>query len=263
MANKTIGGCVRTPCPDAFCRYNDWIKNLCRLRSRVHPFSNCVDRQGREVSTLLTKHNMLGANVVSTPISSNMSFKLHDGALPADPTKYWQVIGSIQYLSLTRLDISFAVNKLSQFMHRLSTTHWSVVKRILWYLKGTIHLGLFLWKHSPLTLYAFADADWAGNSNNRTFPLAYVVFLRCKPISWSSKKQKIVAWSSTKVEYWVVATTATEINWVQNLLYELHAQSSSTPTIYCDNVGTTYACANLVFHSRMKHIAIDFHFVRD
>ena len=87
---------------------------------------------------------MLGANAVSTPISSNMSLKLHDGALPTDPTKYRQVIASIQYLSLTRLDISFAVNKLSQFMHRLSTTHWSAVKRIFWYLKGTIHLSLFL-----------------------------------------------------------------------------------------------------------------------
>ena len=87
---------------------------------------------------------MLGANAVSTPISSNMSLKLHDGALPTDPTKYRQVIASIQYLSLTRLDISFAVNKLSQFMHRLSITHWSAVKRIFWYLKGTIHLSLFL-----------------------------------------------------------------------------------------------------------------------
>ena len=52
MANKTIRGCVRTPCPDVFCRYDDWIKNLCGLRSLVHPFSNCVDRQGLEVSTI-------------------------------------------------------------------------------------------------------------------------------------------------------------------------------------------------------------------
>ena len=56
---------------------------------------------------------MLGANVVSTPISSTMSLKLHDGAPPADPTKYRQVIGSMQHLSLTWPDISFTVNKLS------------------------------------------------------------------------------------------------------------------------------------------------------
>ena len=66
---------------------------------------------------------MLGANAVSTPISSTMSLKLHDEAPPANPTKYRQVIGSMQYLSLTRPDISFAVNKLSQFMHCPSTTN--------------------------------------------------------------------------------------------------------------------------------------------
>ena len=206
---------------------------------------------------------MLGANVVSTSISSFMSFKLHDGALPADPTKYHQVIGSMQHLSHTQLDVSFAVNKLSQFMHCPSTTHWYAVKRVLRYLKGIVHLGLFLQKDSPLTLHAFANADWAGNFDDRTSTSVYVVFLGCNPISWSSKKQKTVARSSTKVEYWAVATTTTEINWVHNLLYELHGQSPYTPTIYYDNVSTTYVCANLVFHSRMKHIAIDFHFVRD
>ena len=51
MTNKTIGGCIRTPCPDVFCRYNDWIKNLCGLRSRVHPFGNYVEHQEHEVST--------------------------------------------------------------------------------------------------------------------------------------------------------------------------------------------------------------------
>ena len=148
-------------------------------------------------------------------------------------------------------------------MHHPSTTHWSVVKRVLRYLKCTIHLGPFLHKHSPLTLYAFVDADWAENSDDRTSTLAYVVFRRCNPISWSSKKQKTVARSSIKVEYRAVATTTTEINWVHNLLYELHGQSPYTPTIYYDNVGTTYVYANPIFHSRMKHIAIDFHFVCD
>ena len=148
-------------------------------------------------------------------------------------------------------------------MHCPSITHWSTVKKVLWYLRGTILLSLFLQKHSPLTLYAFVDADWVGNSNDFTSTLAYVVFLGCNPINWKSKKQKKVAWSSTAVEYRAIATTATEINWVQNLLYELHAQSPSIPTIYHDNVGATYVCANPVFHSRMKHIAIDFHFVHD
>ena len=108
-------------------------------------------------------------------------------------------------------------------MHCPSTTHWSAVKRVLLYLKGTIHLGLFLRTHLPLNLHAFANADWVGNSDDRTSTSAYVMFLGYNPISWSFKKQKIVAWSSTEAEYWAIATTAAEINWVQNLLYELQA----------------------------------------
>ena len=93
---------------------------------------------------------------------------------------------------------------------------------------------------------------------------AYVVFLGSNPISWSSKKQNIVAWSSTEAEYWVVASTTVEVNWVQNLLHELNAHIGSDPlTIYCNNVRATYVYANLVFNSWMKHIAIDFHFIRD
>ena len=77
-------------------------------------------------------------------------------------------------------------------MHCPSITHWSTVKRVLRYLKGTIHLGLFLRKHSPLTLHAFVDVDSAGNSDDHISTSAYVVFLGCNPISWSSKKQKTV-----------------------------------------------------------------------
>lgn len=118
-------------------------------------------------------------------------------------------------------------------------------------------------KNSPRTLHAFADADWAGDPNDRTSTSAYVVFLGANPISWSYKKQKTVARSSTEAEYRAIASTAAEVNWIMNLLQELKVPISPTPVIYCDNVSATYVCANPVFHSRMKRIAIDFHFVRD
>jgi len=73
----------------------------------------------------------------------------------------------------------------------------------------------------------------------------------------------LVAHSSIEAEYRAVAATAAELSWVQQLLHELHASPPAPPTVFCDNVGATYLCANPVFHSRMKHIAIDFHFIRD
>lgn len=78
-----------------------------------------------------------------------------------------------------------------------------------------------------------------------------------------SKKQKSIARSSTEAEYHVVASAAAEILWIKFLILELGIKIPSIPLIYCDNVGATYLCANLVFHSRMKYIAIDFHFVRN
>ncbi|KAK0591398.1 hypothetical protein LWI29_001105 [Acer saccharum] len=175
--------------------------------------------QQKYVRELLAKSNMLGANSISTPLSTSDTLKLVDGSAPTDATQYRQVVGSLQYLSLTRPDDSFAVNKLSQFMHR--------------------------------------DLD------DRRSTTAYIIFLGSTPISWSSKKQHTVARSSTEAEYRAIASAAAELNWVGNLLSELKVQVPEAPVIYCDNVGATYVCANPVFHSRMKHIAIDFFFVWD
>jgi len=82
-------------------------------------------------------------------------------------------------------------------------------------------------------------------------------------VSWSSKKQQAVARSSTEAEYKSVANALAELIWVRNLLNELKITIPNTSTIFCDNVGVTYLCHNPVFHSRMKHIAVDFHYVRN
>ena len=81
--------------------------------------------------------------------------------------------------------MSFAVNKLSQYMHRPSTNHWNAVKRVLRYLKGTSDFGLFLSSRNPLSLIAFADTDWASDVDTRTSTSAYVVLLGTNPISWA------------------------------------------------------------------------------
>lgn len=155
-------------------------------------------------------------------------------------------------------------------MHSPSDTHWVIVKRILRYLLGTIDKGLLLRRDSPSSLHAFADnlhafsdADWAGNKDDYSSTSAYLVYLGSNLISWSSKKQKTIARSSTEAEYRSVAVTATELSWVSSLLQELGISLPSSPVIYCDNVGATQLSANPIFHSRMKHVAVDYHFIRD
>jgi hypothetical protein len=82
-------------------------------------------------------------------------------------------------------------------------------------------------------------------------------------ISWSSRKHATISRSSTKAEYKDLANAITEIMWLQTLFKELRISHPSTARLWCDNLGATYLSANPVFHARMKHIEVDFHFVQD
>ena len=111
---------------------------------------------------------MLDSKPVSMPLAIGTTLTLHDGALLVNATMYRQVTGGLQHLRMTRPDISFTVNKLSQFMRRPSEHHWGAVKRLLWYLNGIRTFGIRLLASSPLTLHGYSDADWAGNPDDRT-----------------------------------------------------------------------------------------------
>lgn len=82
-------------------------------------------------------------------------------------------------------------------------------------------------------------------------------------MSWKSVRQKTLSRSSTEAEYQALASSAAEVIWVRNLLFELGIVLPRSPLLYCDNMGATYVAKNPVFHSRMKHLALDYFFVRE
>lgn len=189
--------------------------------------------------------------------------QLTSGTALSDGSKYLMVVATLQYLHFTRPDIAFTVNKLSQFMHRPTDLHWHAAKKVLRYLSGTRDKGIFLRHNNSISLHAYSDADWAGNRDDYTSADAHIIYHGAHSVSWSSKKQKSVARSSTEAEYRAVADTASEVRWVVSLLKELGFSSETQPVIYCDNVGATYFSVNPVFHSKMKHVALDYHFIRE
>ncbi|KAJ4757139.1 hypothetical protein LUZ62_067514 [Rhynchospora pubera] len=184
--------------------------------------------QTKYVGDLLARTKMLDAKPVTTPIATHITLSKDSGDPFAEPSLYRSVVGALQYATLTRPDIAYAVNKVSQFMHNPTDLHWAAVKRIL-----------------------------------RRSTSGFCIYFGRNLISWSAKKQVTVSRSSTEAEYRGLALTCTEILWIQFLLQELHVTLSHPPILWCDNIGATFLAANPMFHARTKHIEIDYHFVRE
>jgi histone deacetylase 1/2 len=135
--------------------------------------------QGWYAADILSRTGMTTAKPVDTPMCVSEKLSLHAGDPlgPEDSTNYRSVVGALQYLTLTRPDIAFAVNKVCQFLHTPTTVHWTAVKRILRYVRGTISVGHQIRRSSSTLVSAFSDADWAGCVDDRRSTGGFAVFL--------------------------------------------------------------------------------------
>jgi histone deacetylase 1/2 len=131
------------------------------------------------------------------------------------------IVGGLQYLTLTCPDLSFAVNKVCQFLSHPTDVHWEAVKHILRYVKGTLDMGLHIRKSPSTEVSIYTDADWAGCVDDRRSTSGYAIYLGPNLVSWSSKKQPTVSRSSTEAKYKALANGAAEAIWVESLLKEL------------------------------------------
>jgi histone deacetylase 1/2 len=245
------------------------VKDLGRLEyflgiEAVYNSGGIILSQRKYALDLLHRAHMENCKAVSTPMSVTDKLSRESGqALSADDTlKYRSMVGGLQYLTLTRPDLSFAVNKVCQFLAQPTNVHWEAVKRILRYVKGTVSTGLSIKSSSSTLLSVFTDADWAGCVDDRRSTGGFAVFFGPNLISWSSRKQPTVSRSSTEAEYKALANGTAEAMWVQSLLKELGVRQPR-PVLWCDNLGATYLTANPMFYARTKHIEVDFHFVRE
>jgi hypothetical protein len=212
---------------------------------------------------VLERAGMSNCNPAGTPADVRPKASSSGGNIIADASWYRSMAGALQYLTLTRSDIAYAVQQVCLHMHAPRDAHLAMLKRILRYIKGTVSLGLRLHPAASFKLTAYTDADWAGCPDTQRSTSGFAVFLGESLVSWSSKRQTTVSRSSAEAEYRGVANAVTECSWLRHLLRELHCNVDGATITYCDNISSVYMARNPVHHRRTKHIELDVHFVRE
>jgi hypothetical protein len=237
-----------------------------RDRSRREIYLN----QQQYIENVLERYNMSQCKPVSTPMDTSVKLsKSHAAVTDTEKREmsavpYQSAVGSLMYaMTCTRPDIAYAVSTVSRYCSNYGAAHWTAVKRIMRYLKGTAHYRLKLGGDAQAKLSGYCDADWAGDLDERKSTTGYAFYLGGGLISWNSKRQPTVALSTAEAEYMAATQAVKEAMWLKQLLSELGLSQSEPVLIRSDNQGCIALTKNPAYHSRTKHIDIRHHFIRD
>ena len=199
---------------------------------KVHQENHLIKiSQTHYIDTLLKKYGLQDVNPVSTPMDPSIKLDVLEGKASEDNIDqlsinhgYANLIRSLMYLAIaTQPNIAYLVNKLTQYISAPKTKHWTAIKRIIRYLKGTRQFKL-TYGGSPELLHdkinIYCDADWASDSDQKSIS-SYVIIIAGGAIAWSSKKQNTVAPSTPKAKYIAATHVAKQVLWHQSLLTKL------------------------------------------
>ncbi|KAG8481294.1 hypothetical protein CXB51_026079 [Gossypium anomalum] len=137
---------------------------------------------------ILKKYKMAYCKPVSTPMEPGVKLSKLDGGEQVKASKYRSLVGSLRYLTCTRPHLSLSVGIISRFIEEPVYSHWKVLKRILWYIQGTVSLGLFYSNVEDYKLIGYSNSDWYGDLDNRKSTSGYVFFMGNTAFTWLSKK---------------------------------------------------------------------------
>eukprot|EP00253_Pinus_taeda_P007349 PITA_07349 len=189
-----------------------------------HPKSIFLS-QKKYIGDLLNRFGMTECNPLTAPMEQNLKLTSIEGKEFENATKYRQFVGSLNYLTTTRPDISFVVGILSKFMQKPCEGHWSAAKKVLRYLKGNSRC-----------------------LDQELFP--------------GSRKQSVPANSTTEAEYVAAAEATKEIVWLRKILEDLKAKQVQSTPLMIDNTSAINLAKNPKFHDRTKHINTKYHLIQ-
>jgi hypothetical protein len=218
--------------------------------------------QTKYTQDILNKFGMKDAKPIKTPMGTNGHLDLDTEGKSVDQKVYRSMIGSLLYLCASRPDIMLSVCMCARFQADPKESHLTAVKQILRYLAYTPKFGLWYSRGSTFDLIGYSDADWAGCKINRKSTSGTCQFLGRSLVSWASKKQNSVALSTAEAEYIAAGHCCAQLLWMRQTLRDYGYKLTKVPLL-CDNESAIRMADNPVEHSRTKHIAIRYHFLRD
>jgi hypothetical protein len=197
---------------------------------------------------------------------------------PADRQRFMEIVGTLMYAAISsRPDIAHAVHYLASHMVAPTARHMLAADRVLRYLAGSKAVGLVFGNRNgdavgdsrghgttlQLDVCAYADADWANDRSDRKSISGWVAKLNGDPVSWSSKKQKVVSLSTCEAELYAEAAAIQEVLWLQGILKELGLTCTTGSKVYGDNQSTISVSKNGIKGNRTKHVDVKYHFITE
>ena len=208
------------------------------------------------------------SGVTNTPCSADARFlkKATDEDELADVESYQSKVGTLNYLSrYTRPDICYITNLLARFTHKPSKTHMAAIDRVFRYLKTT-KTNKFKLAPRRFTgsweIDTYTDADYADHSDSTESTSGLAIYLMGSLIAWESKRQKSTSLSTTESEYVAASNGSRKIQLINNFI-ETTLKSATNATLHCDNQSTIASVKKAVVPSKLKHINVKFHHIRD
>lgn len=217
------------------------------------------------IKTILKRFNMNQSKTVDAPATITKEKKDETPLEVSVP--YREAVGSLMYAACTtRVDIAFAVNRISRACVKPTVSDWQATKRIFRYLCGKENLGLTYRRYGPIEdnkLVAYCDSDFAGDQQTSRSTTGYLMMLAGAPIVWKSQRQSLVTLSSTEAEFVSICSATKEIVHIRRFCKELDLTEEEPTVLYCDNQSAIRISKNEKCAHRTRHMAVHANYPRE